>query len=123
MINVGEINLKIFNNHFHTLTATVILTTHQLEHIKERHPNDYERFSGYIVQILQAPDYIVEANKPDSAVLLKEINGNDRFQVILRLKSKNDPPDYQNSIITFMRIGKSRYEQMIRNKKVIYKSQ
>lgn len=29
------------------LTEDVIITPNQIQHIKERHPNDYENFSGF----------------------------------------------------------------------------
>ena len=39
-------------------TDDVVITDERIAHIKERHPNDYERFMMYIPQIIEAPDYI-----------------------------------------------------------------
>lgn len=55
------------------------------------------------------PDYIIESNKPNTAVILKEIVHNgERFQTILRLCTSLEPNGYKNSIITFMKIDKKR---------------
>ena len=45
----------------------------RIQHIEERHPGDYEQFVKYVADILENPDYILEANKPNNGVILKEI--------------------------------------------------
>ena len=55
------------------ITDEVIITEKQVEHIKENHPNDFERFNYFFKDIVEKPDYIVEANKPNTALILKEI--------------------------------------------------
>ncbi len=121
---VGEINPKLFQKISPILTKDVVITERQIAHIKESHPLDYERYAEYIPAILREPDYIIEANKPNSAVLLKEIlEGNERFQLILRLKTPEDPASYQNSVISFWKIDKRRYDNYVRNKKIVYKSE
>ena len=43
------------------------------------------------------------ANKPDTAVILKEIvDGDEKFQTVLRLCTSKEPEGYKNSIITFL---------------------
>ncbi len=104
------------------VTDEVIITDERIEHIKERHPNDWERFMGYIPQIIADPDYIIEANKPNTAVLLKEVEtGSDKFKLILRLKVKSDPVDYKNSVMSFWHIGDTTWKKNLKNKKTLYK--
>lgn len=105
-------------------TDEVIITDKQIEHIKERHPNDYERYFGYAQQIISNPDYILEANKPDTAFLLKNIADNGKnYQLILRLKTSADPDNYKNSVITFLKIKDKEWKRLINNKKILYKSE
>lgn len=105
-------------------TSEVILTEERILHIKERHPNDYQRFSGYLREIIESPDYILEANKPNTAFLLKEItNEAEQFQIILRLAVSGDPEGYRNSIITFLKVEKKRYLRYLRTKKILYKAE
>ena len=105
-------------------TDEVIITDKQIEHIKERHPNDYERYFNYAKEIIQNPDYILEANKPNTAFVLKHIEDNGKnYQLILRLKTSQDPKEYKNSIITFLKVEEKRYNRYLRTKKILYKSE
>ena len=104
------------------ITEEVIITDIQIKHIMERHPGDYERFQTYFSEMVAEPDYILEANKPNSGVVLKEICQEDEvFKLILRLATSTDDPSYKNSIITFMKIDEKEWARMLRNKKILYK--
>lgn len=105
-------------------TDEVIITDTQIEHIKERHPNDYERYFGYVKEIIEHPDYILEANKPNTAFILKHIiDNNKNYQLILRIKTSNDPVGYKNSVITFLKVEDKRYRRYLRTKKILYKNE
>lgn len=102
-------------------TDEVILTDKQVEHIKERHRNDYEQYFKYIKEIVENPDYIIRDTKPNTGFLLKKFVEEDkRFQLILRLHTNEDNKEYKNSIITFLKIGKRKYEQYLRNKEIVW---
>ena len=104
------------------ITEEVIITDVQIRHIMERHPGDYERFQTYFSEMVAEPDYILEANKPNSGVILKEICQEDEvFKLILRLATSTDDPSYKNSIITVMKIDEKEWARMLRNKKILYK--
>lgn len=105
-------------------TSEVIITDERIKHIQERHPEDYERFRSYIPKIIAEPDYIIAANKEDTAVILKEITENgEKFKLILRLKTPRDPENYKNSIISFWKVGETTWKKTIKNKKILYKSE
>lgn len=106
------------------VTDEVIITDNQIKHIQERHPNDYERFSTFFGEIVASPDYIIESNKPNTALILKEIKtAEEVFKTVLRLATSKDNPDYKNSIITFMKIDEKEWNRLLRNKKVLYKKE
>lgn len=103
-------------------TDEVVITEKQIQHILERHPGDYERFAAYLPSIIKTPDFILEANKPNTAVVLKEIVYNESvIKTILRLATSADNANYKNSIITFMKIDKQDWNRLLRNKIVLYK--
>ena len=105
------------------ITDEVVITEERIQHIRERHPEDYERYFSYIPTIISNPDYIVEANKDNTAVILKEIEKDEeRFKVILRMAVKTDPSNYKNSIISFWHIGDKTWKKTLKNKKILYKS-
>ena len=101
-------------------TSEVVITDERIQHIKDRHPNDFEQFSKYIREIVWSPDYILEANKPNTAFLLKRI-ADGQFQLILRLATSGDKDGYKNSIITFLKVEEKRYFRYLRTKKILYK--
>ena len=123
MQTVGFIDREKFRLIAENITTDeVIITDERIGHIKDRHPGDYERYFHLITQIIECPDYILEANKPYTAVILKEVSiGGEVFKTILRLATSVDDPSYKNSIITFMKIDKKDWDRLIRNKTVLYK--
>ena len=123
--SIGKINKEIYRCITEDiLTDEVVITNNQIQHIMDRHPNDYERFSSYFGEIVKNPDYIIEANKPNTALLLKEIRENGEvFKTVLRLVTSNDNPNYKNSIITFMKIDEKEWNRLLRNKTILYKKE
>ena len=105
-------------------TDDVIITEDRIRHIKERHPKDYENFFQYVQEMIQHPDYILESNKPHTALVFKHITENGRnYQLVLKLKTSVDPEKYKNSIITFLKIKDKEWKRCIKNKKILYKSE
>ena len=90
------------------ITDEVIITDERINHIMERHPNDYESYCEYLKRIVEEPDYIIQSNKPNTALILKEGSDKDGkiFKAILRHVTSMDNPDFKNSVITFMKINK-----------------
>ena len=107
------------------ITEDVIITDERIEHIKERHPNDYERYFEYLKEIVENPDYIVETTKRNTALILKEIAESEdkRFNTVLRLITSADNTEFKNSIITFMKINEKEWSRLIRNKRILYKKE
>jgi len=120
---VGRIDREMFKGvPVNITTDEVIITDEQIQHIKDRHPNDFERYERYMREIVEEPDYILEANRPASAVLLKEyIEVDKRFYLILRLQTQDDLSERKNSIITFLKTNKKEWRRFLKNKKVLYK--
>lgn len=122
---IGRIDKKIYKCVTEDIrTDEVIITDTQIQHIKDRHPNDYENYFKYAEKIIKEPDYILEANKPNTAFLLKHIEDNGKsYEMIMRLQTSVDPQEYKNSIITFLKVEEKRYNRYLRTKKILYKSE
>lgn len=121
--SVGRINRDIYSCVTEDIvTDEVIITDERIQHIKERHPNDFERYNEYIRLAVENPEYIIEANKEKSALILKSFSeGSEQFKMVLRLITSTDNPEYKNSIITFMKIDEKEWKRLINNKKILYK--
>ena len=123
MYSIGKIDREIYKCITEDIrTDEVIITDNQIQHIKARHPEAYERFSGWFGEIVRNPDYIVETLKPNTALILKEIiTEKEKFKTVLRLATSVDNKEYKNSIITFMKIDEQEWNRLLRNKRVLYK--
>lgn len=118
MHKVGRINRDIYKCITDDIaTDEVIITDERIAHIKERHPNDYERYYRYLREIVTHPQYIVETNKPYTALILKEFaDEEEQFKTVLRLTTSHDNPEFKNSIITFMKINDKEWRRILKNK-------
>ncbi len=122
---IGRLDIEIYKCITDCIiTDEVIITEERIQHIKERHPNDYEIFCSYMREVIEHPEYIIEANKPNTALILKSFsNGDKQFKTILRLVTSADNNAFKNSIITFMKINEKEWNRLIKNKKILYKSE
>ena len=125
MYLVGKIDIEIYNCITKDITTDeVIITDERIQHIKEHHPNNYEQYYSYMRSIIENPEYIIEANKPNTALILKSFsNGNEAFKTVLRLITSSDNSKFKNSIITFMKINEKEWNRLLKNKKILYKSE
>lgn len=123
MRTVGYIDIEKYRCITEDITTDeVVITPERVQHIKDRHPGDYERYFRYIKEIVEEPDYILEANKPNSALVLKHIEENGKnYKMILRLKTSCDSDEYRNSIISFQKVEEKRYTRYTNSEKVLYK--
>ena len=118
MHTIGKIDKKIYSCVTKDIvTDEVIITDERIAHIRERHPRDYERYYGYLKEIVEHPHYIIETNKPYTALILKEFtDGDEQFKTVLRLTTSHDNPEFKNSIITFMKINEREWMRLLRNR-------
>lgn len=120
---VCDLNPEIYNRVVPIIkTYHVIITDKQLIHIRERHPDISETVMERLAEIIQEPDYIIATEKLYTANVLKRIECNGKsYQLVLRIYTDGDPDGFQNSIITFMSVNEKRYQQYLRNRRILYK--
>lgn len=120
---IGKINRVIYRVVTENIRSDkVILSDTQKAHIQDHHPDVYEKYKQYMADMVANPDYIIEANRPNSALVLKRfVKGKVEFKLILRLQTPQDPENFENSIITFMKIDEKEWGRLLRNKKILYK--
>lgn len=104
------------------VSSEVIITDVQLQHIRERHPDISEAVKDYLNEAILRPDYIIDTDRPNTANILKRFTIDGKgYQLVLRLKTSNDPATFKNSIITFMSVNDKRWNQYLRNRRILYK--
>lgn len=119
-IKIGKINLTKLGKIL-VSTDDVILTFERIEHIKEKHKEQFYELKDYIKVVIEDPDYILqEMNHVDTIIMLKEIvQGNFRVKMIIKLAT-NKNENKSNSIITFWKIRQRDYLKTIQKSKIIY---
>lgn len=122
MYTIARIDREIYSCVTKDIAADeVVITGERVRHIKDRHPNDFEKYCNYIKRIIEEPDYILE-DRPNTALVLKEFaDDNKQFRLALRLKTSKDNPEYKNSVLTFMKTNAKKWRQNINNKRILYK--
>lgn len=61
-----------------------------VEHIKNRHPYEYDKYFGYIEEILEEPDYVGIDPKEKSVAFVKEYQVDSEFiRVAVRVTANN----------------------------------
>ena len=124
--HICRLDMKIFSCiSGEMLSDEVIITQRQMEH-SDRHEEVFSKYEQYIPKVLQEPDYIFEDSRPkdnpNTGIVTKRIMEADGriLQIVLRVKTSNDPKDYQNSIISCWAIGEKRLRSYLRNRKLLY---
>ena len=120
---IGKLDInKLGKYKNNIITDEVIITEERIKHIKEHHPGDYENYSMYIQDIIKNPDYILNDNKNiDTILCMKTIKiVQKNIQVVIRLNTNKKDIGKQNSILTLWKVKNKTYEQLIRNKEIIW---
>lgn len=121
---LGRLNTTTLEPEFGKLnTDEIIVTAERLEHIKERHPDDFELFRLYGKMAAEDPDLIIKDQKnPGTAFFIKKLQDTN-LNVVVRLALSSDRSEYKNSVMTFYRIREKNLLKLEKKNKVLYKSE
>lgn len=121
---IGKLDRNIYQCITDDITTDeVIVTDERILHIKSHHPGHFEIIEPYLQTAINSPDYILEDSN-NSGLVLKRITENDlRIQIVLRLHTSADTAGFKNSLISAWKISESRWNNYIKNKKILYKSE
>lgn len=120
--SVGKINREIFKCITEDIrTDEVIITDNQIQHIKDRHPEIYDKVLNNIQEAIRVPDYIIRDKHEYSGLVIKRIQTESGIlQVVLRLCTSEDEQGYKNSIISCWELSEKRLQNYLRNKEILY---
>ncbi len=123
---IGKIDRNIYKCISEDIrTDEVIITDNQIQHIKERHPDAYEKALQDMKVTLQSPDYIIADDKHKNTGLVVKHMATEKgnLQLVLRVCTSEDEPGYKNSIISSWEISDRRLQNYLRNKHILYKKE
>lgn len=121
---LGKINKCLLQKEFgHILTDEIIVTDERIDHIKMRHPEDYDLFEAYGIIALETPDIILKDEKHQGTVFFIKSIEDTNLNVVVRLVLSGENIEYKNSVMTFYRIRNRNLIKLEQKNKVIYKKE
>ena len=120
---VGKLDINLYKGIAENIiTDEVIITDERIDHIIQRRGKDfYEEYKSVFAEVVKNPDYIFRDKMENTALAAKRIiQGGSSINLVVRLATESDDPNFKNSIITAMIEGRKRFEQRLRNNKPIY---
>lgn len=122
--NLGKINTKILEKEFGKIqTDEIIVTNERIDHIKERHPEDYNLFEKYGKESVSSPDLIIKDVKNKSTVFMIKKLPETNLNVVVRVVLETDNSKWKNSVMTFYRIRERNLKKLIEKNGVLYKKE
>lgn len=120
---IGKIDREIYKCITEDIvTDEVIITDNQIQHIKDRHPEVYDRVLSNIEEAIRIPDYIIRDKHEYTGLVVKQIKTeNGVLQVVLRLCTSEDEQGYKNSVISCWKLSERRLQNYLRNKEILYR--
>lgn len=112
--SLGKIKENIITKEFGQIqTDEIIVTEERKEHIKERHPEDFELFEKYGGKTVSDPDYIIRDGKHEGTVFMVMKLPNTNLNVVVRVALESDRSGLKNSVMTFYRIRERNLKKLI----------
>ena len=120
--SLGKIDREIYKCITEDIrTDEVIITDNQIQHIKDRHPEAYDKVLNNIQEAIRVPDYIIRDKHEYTGLVIKRIETESGIlQVVLRLCTSEDEQGYKNSIISCWELSEKRLQNYLRNKEILY---
>ena len=122
--SLGKIRIDLLKKEFGVIrTDDIIITSERLDHIKERHPEDYDLFKLYGESSVQNPDFIVKDEKHLGTIFMIKKLPETNLNVVVRVVLETDDEKLKNSVMTFYRIREKNLKKMMDKNKVLYKKE
>ncbi len=122
--SIGKINTKILEEEFGKIqTDEIVVTDERLEHILERHPEDYKLFQEYGIESVNNPDIIVKDGKNKGTIFMIKSLPDTNLNVVVRVVLETDSNKLKNSVMTFYRIRERNLKKLMEKNKVLYKKE
>lgn len=104
-ISLGFMETSCLEKEFGKLqTNEIIVTQERLEHIKQRHAEDFELFDEYAAKTVSSPDLVLKDTNNKGTVFVVKQLPETNLNVVVRLALGTDEDGHKNSVMTFYRI-------------------
>lgn len=124
VLSLGKINTEVLEKEFGKIqTDEIIVTNERLDHIRERHPEDYDLFKKYGKDSVVYPDMVIIDKKHNGTVFMVKKLPDTNLNVVVRVVLETDDSKLKNSIMTFYRIREKNLKKLIEKNRLLYKKE
>lgn len=124
IIELGKFDTQPLEIEFGKLkTDELIVTNERIEHIKSRHPEDFNLFEKYSLSVVVEPDFIIKDEKNVNTVFMVKKLENTNLNLVVKIILETDEKDLKNSVMTFYRIRERNLKKLVDRNKTLYKSE
>lgn len=107
---------KVFSHFDFFNNSRIVLRPERLEHILEGHSDIGDDVEGIVHGVIKKPDMILIDHKNDNSILVLGKSLGNSVNVVVRLSNT----DFDNSIITAMRVSDKTLKRLLKKNKKIY---
>ena len=107
---------KVLNHFDFFNNSRIVLRPERLEHILEGHSDIGDDVEGIVHGVIKKPDMILIDHKNDNSILVLGKSLENSVNVVVRLSNT----DFDNSIITAMRVSDKTLKRLLKKNKKIY---
>ena len=91
IISLGKINTEVLKSEFGILqTDEIIVTDERIDHIKNRHPEDYSLFTIYGASSVSDLDFVIKDEKNKGTVFMVKKLPVTNLNVVVRVVLESD---------------------------------
>ena len=124
MQSLGKIDIRILEKEYGKIqTDEIIVTNERIEHIKDRHPEDYDLFQKYGHESVENPDLIIKDAKHCGTIFMIKKLPETNLNVVVRVVLETDNSGLKNSVMTFYRIREKNLKKLIEKNRLLYKKE
>ena len=121
---LGKIDLKPLEEAFGEIqTDEIIITNERVEHIFERHREDYALFLQYGVLTVMQPDVVIKDHKNVGTVFMVKKISNMNVNAGVRVALSTDKKGLKNSVMTFYRLRDKNLGKIMERNEVLYSNE
>lgn len=122
--SLGKINIEVLEKEFGKIqTDEIVVTNERIEHIKQKHPEDYTLFQLYGEESVISPDMIIKDIRHEGTVFMVKHLPETNLNVVVRVVLKSDDSKLKNSVMTFYRIREKNLKKLVKKNGLLYKKE
>ena len=121
---LGKLNLEPLEKAYGTIqTDEVVITVERMQHVQNRHKEDYELLWGSVSKVVSNPDIIIKDEKNNGTIFMIGKVQESNLNVVVRVALSTDKKGLKNSIMTFYRLREKNLKKILGKNQVLYKKE